>query len=202
MKVVNLFCLVVTLFLSVSVSTAYAVNLGTFSFDIADCGSTITPAIIQGNVGDTFIVNNRAKTGCPVGIRDSTVIKLPVLGPFGPGFPRGLITYTIRGAGTALITDDGDPPTTLLTIRAGPAPNPTLSLTIKGKAGSVTGTPAGIDCGDSCAFSLAKGTKITLTAIPARGSKFKNWTGGVCGGNKLTCRLTLNGDKSVVANFN
>lgn len=45
----------------------------------------------------------------------------------------------------------------------------TLSVTLAGTSGgAVTSTPAGITCGSDCTETLASGTAVTLTAVPAR----------------------------------
>jgi DNA-binding beta-propeller fold protein YncE len=72
----------------------------------------------------------------------------------------------------------------------------TVSLTGAGK-GTVTGTS--IACPGACSHSYPTGTKVTLTAHPAAGSKFTSW-GGSCSGAG-TCSVTLNGNEAVSANF-
>ncbi len=67
-------------------------------------------------------------------------------------------------------------------------------------AGSVSSSPAGIDCGATCAASFADATQITLTATPAAGSTFAGWSGGGCSGTS-TCKVTLTGDTQVAATF-
>ncbi len=63
--------------------------------------------------------------------------------------------------------------------------------------GTVTSQPAGIDCGTTCGVTLAPGSNITLTAVPAAGYSFVGWS-GACNGNG-SCTLTLNGDAQVAA---
>src|SRR5439155_9980256 len=43
--------------------------------------------------------------------------------------------------------------------------------------GTVTSTPAGIDCGTSCSAGYDIDTVVTLTATPAMLSVFGGWTG-------------------------
>lgn len=88
-----------------------------------------------------------------------------------------------------------------VTLPVYPGPNTTVSVTLKGKSGSVSTSIVGIDCGTRCSYVFTKGSTIVLTATPAPGQKFKNW-GGACGGNRPTCRLRLNGfTKNVAATF-
>ena len=51
-----------------------------------------------------------------------------------------------------------------------------------GGSGTVTSSPVGINCGTDCSESYAFGTVVTLTALPAVGSRFVGWTGGRGGG--------------------
>ena len=67
-------------------------------------------------------------------------------------------------------------------------------------AGTVTSTPAGIDCGATCAATFKEGTSVTLTATPASGSTFAGWSGACAGTGG--CTVTLDAAKSVTANFN
>jgi subtilisin family serine protease len=77
----------------------------------------------------------------------------------------------------------------------------TLTVT-KGGAGTgtVTSSPAGINCGSTCTHSFTSGTLVTLTAAPAAGSAFAGWSGGGCSGTG-TCQVTLNASTTVTANF-
>ncbi len=67
-------------------------------------------------------------------------------------------------------------------------------------SGTVTSSPAGIDCGSACNASFGGGTSVTLTATPAVGSAFAGWSGG-CSGSAATCLVTMSAAMSVTANF-
>jgi hypothetical protein len=76
----------------------------------------------------------------------------------------------------------------------------TLTVAKSGSgAGSVTSSPAGIDCGATCDHGFDEGTQVTLTATRAKGSKFKGWGGG-CSGTGA-CAVTLSADQNVTATF-
>jgi hypothetical protein len=75
----------------------------------------------------------------------------------------------------------------------------TVSKTDIGQ-GTVTSSPAGIDCGTACASDYVIRTTVTLTATPALGSIFNGWTG--CDTvNGATCTVTMSAAKSVAADF-
>jgi List-Bact-rpt repeat protein len=65
--------------------------------------------------------------------------------------------------------------------------------------GSVTSSPAGINCGVTCSAAFDPGTKVTLTAAPSAGSTFAGW-GGACAGTG-SCLVTLTAATSVTAVF-
>jgi hypothetical protein len=67
-------------------------------------------------------------------------------------------------------------------------------------SGTVTSSPAGINCGATCAKTFAPGTQVTLTGSPAAGSAFAGWSGGGCSGTG-TCKVTLNANTAVTATF-
>ncbi len=68
-------------------------------------------------------------------------------------------------------------------------------------SGTVTSSPAGIDCGADCNEEYASGTSVTLTSTPSSGSVFAGWNGGGCSGTG-TCTVTTDANKSVTATFN
>lgn len=85
-----------------------------------------------------------------------------------------------------------------------PPPPPTTSILTIAKvgtgSGTVTSSPAGINCGATCAASYTNGTSVTLTATPAASSTFTGWNGGGCSGTG-TCTVMLSAATSVTATF-
>lgn len=80
--------------------------------------------------------------------------------------------------------------------------SPTFTLTVT-KAGTGTGTvtssPAGIDCGPTCAASFATGTPVDLTATPDPDSTFAGWSGDP---DCTDGSVTLDANKTCTATFN
>ena len=75
----------------------------------------------------------------------------------------------------------------------------TLSVDAQGSGtGTITSSPAGIDCGATCQALFDDGTFVTLSATMDTGTAFDGWVSDECSGTG-DCLLTLNGDKSVVA---
>ncbi len=76
----------------------------------------------------------------------------------------------------------------------------TLSVSKAGTgSGTVTSSPAGINCGTSCSAAFPTGTAVTLTATPVSGSTFSSWSGACTGTG--SCVVTLDADRSVTATF-
>jgi List-Bact-rpt repeat protein len=72
----------------------------------------------------------------------------------------------------------------------------------KSKTGTVSAGQPGIDgplsCGTDCTTTYAAGTVVTLTATPAAGKQFLNWSGGACSGSTaLICTFVVARDTSV-----
>jgi subtilisin family serine protease len=79
---------------------------------------------------------------------------------------------------------------------------PELTITRGGTgAGSVTSSPAGIDCGADCSEFFPSNGQVTLTVVAASGSAFGGWT-GACTGTQLSCTLTMDAAKSAGITFN
>ena len=66
--------------------------------------------------------------------------------------------------------------------------------------GTVTSSPAGINCGTDCQEDYPAGTPVTLTATAQQGSTFNGWA-GACSGNGATCQVTITELTGVTANF-
>ncbi len=90
------------------------------------------------------------------------------------------------------------------TVAARFTPNPTLIL-VKGGSGrgTVTSTPAGINCDIFCNSTFADytaGTAVTLTASPDSDSTFSGWRGDCTGAGN--CSVTMGGSiRNVIATF-
>ena len=66
--------------------------------------------------------------------------------------------------------------------------------------GTVTSSPAGINCGGTCSALYNMGTVVTLIATPDLLSLFSGWTG--CDTvNGMSCTVSMGNAKSVVAHF-
>jgi hypothetical protein len=80
-----------------------------------------------------------------------------------------------------------------------PLSNQHLSVSVTG-SGSGTVTATGINCPGTCSHSYTTGAMVTLTATPASGSAFSDWSGGGCSGTG-SCTVTMSSDQSVIATF-
>jgi len=61
-----------------------------------------------------------------------------------------------------------------------------------GAFGSITSSPAGIDCGTTCEADFPQGSELTLTAHPAAGAGVGSWDAGPClGSTKTVCKFTV-----------
>ena len=81
-------------------------------------------------------------------------------------------------------------------------PVPTFELTVGiegGGSGSVTSTPAGIDCPGTCAADFLENEKVLLEPAPAAGSSFDGWNGD-CSGTG-TCVVSMGRTRTVGATF-
>ena len=81
---------------------------------------------------------------------------------------------------------------------------PTLTVMKSGAGtGSVTSSPAGINCGATCVtaqYQFPRNSTVTLTATASSGSTFSGW-GGACSGSAATCTVAMDSAKSVTAIF-
>ena len=84
------------------------------------------------------------------------------------------------------------------------AGNPGVALTVTKSgtgSGTVSSSPAGINCGSTCSGSFTNGVSVTLTAASASGSTFSGWS-GACTGAAATCTVSMTQARAVTATFN
>jgi phospholipase C len=65
--------------------------------------------------------------------------------------------------------------------------------------GTVTSTPAGINCPTTCSATFAQNTQVTLNETPAANNTFTGWSGACTG--TATCSVTVTAAASVTATF-
>jgi hypothetical protein len=109
------------------------------------------------------------------------------------GNPKGNVVV-----GFATVTVDG--PASLGCPQGGATHNLSVGVT-GGPNGVIVSSPAGINCGSTCAAPFTSGTTVVLTATPNSGHTFGGW-GGCDSETGTTCSVTLNSDRTVTATFN
>ena len=79
-------------------------------------------------------------------------------------------------------------------------PSYTVTVTMAGTGmGTVTSTPAGINCPTTCSASFAQNTQVALSETPVANSIFAGWSGACTG--LATCSVTVTAAESVTATF-
>lgn len=160
------------------------------------------PSITVNRVGSGTVVGANGKINCggscTVQVAAGTTVALTALIPGSSVF--GGWTGACTGNNPNCSTVVNNVATTTATFI------PVFTLSIgRGGSGTVTGTPGGafntaINCGGSCSAKFPQGTTVTLTATPAPGLTFVNWT-GACSGTTKTCNVVINKDTQAQANF-
>jgi hypothetical protein len=128
---------------------------------------------------------------------------IPVSIQVPSGYNRSLAVAALNAAGRKLYSGSaigvtllsGEPST--LEIRLVRAITVTVQRQGTG-SGTVTSTPAGIECGSTCSAPFDAGTFVVLTAVPDPGASFAGWTGAGCTG---TMSCTVHTNATVVAVF-
>ena len=172
-----------------------------------DTGSTTltvvgqrTLSVVRAGAGTGSVSSNPAGiscgTDCSEPYADNTSVTLTAAAAGGSTFAGWAgcdtvsgTTCTVTMTASRTVTATFDVPRFLLTVN---------KTGLASGNGSVSSTPAGIDCGADCSESYTAGTVVTLTATPS--ALFSGWTGcdAVSG---ATCTVTMQSARSVSAAF-
>lgn len=68
--------------------------------------------------------------------------------------------------------------------------------------GTITSSPAGINCGSTCSAEYAHGTEVTLSATPGPFTEAAKWSGCESLSAENKCKVTMSAAKTVSATFN
>ncbi|HEX4324122.1 MAG TPA: hypothetical protein VHZ77_05750, partial [Gaiellaceae bacterium] len=165
---------------------------------IVDIGHTLT--IAKNGTGTGSVTSSPAGLSCGAtcvgSFATGASVTLTATAAAGSAF-TGWSGGGCSGTGTCHVTVNAD-----TKVTATFSPTMTLSVSKAGKGtGSVTSSPAGINCGSTCSAPFPVGTAVTLTAHAGSKSTFGGWSGGGCSGTGA-CHVTLNAATSVTATFN
>ena len=110
--------------------------------------------------------------------------------------------------GDGAVAQAADPATENLKVAQGLARPPAkryLLSVAAGARGTVTSSPAGIDCGaghQACQARYGSGSTVTLSAAPVNGYKFAGWTGACIASAGPLCSVQIaNADVATAAQF-
>ena len=114
------------------------------------------------------------------------------------GWSSGDSGFTCTGTGDCQLTMD-----IARSVSAVFQPTHALSITLAGTpGGTVTSTPAGIDCGAICTASFVHGTDVLLHADGGTSAAFSGWSGDVVScARTADCTVTMDQARSVTATF-
>ena len=174
--------------------TLNAATTVTATFNTARYNVTVN---LMGN-GTGTVTSSDGTINCPgtctTMVDHGTVVNLTAAAGSGSTFAGWGGSCVGTGACSLTVTAD-------TTVSAGFTANNGLMVTRAGNgSGTVTSSPAGINCGADCGEAYPPGTIVTLTATPATGSTFTGWSGAGCTGTGI-CTITLNASQMVTATF-
>jgi CSLREA domain-containing protein len=180
-----------------------------------DAAKAVT-ADFAANPGTNPLTVNLTGTGTGTVTSSPSGINCPGIcsAPFAPGAvtltaaPTGGSTFAgwsgegCSGTGTCVVTMDQA--RTVTASFTAPVPQHTLTVSKTGSGfGTVTSSPAGINCPGDCTESFDENTPVTLTATPSGASTFVDW-GGDCPSDTsppFTCQLTMSANKIAGVSF-
>jgi hypothetical protein len=161
-----------------------------------------TLTVTKSGTGSGTITSNPSGidcgSDCSEAYNEGTNVTLTATASVGSTF--GGWSGACSGTGTCSVTMNSDK-TVVATFTPTPQAQYALTVTKSGTgSGTVTSSPAGINCGYDCSETYAKVEKVVLTAEVDANSAFTGWSGGGCSGTG-TCTVTVNAAMSVTATF-
>lgn len=166
--------------------------------DAASGDPTLT--VVLGSTGSGTVVSSPAGidcgTDCDQAFASGTLVNLTAT-PDGSSTFGGWSGGCSGTAATCSVNLDSD-----VTVTANfDKVRKSLQITKLGSGtGTVTSTPAGIDCGVACGTMFAIDQSISLTATPDSNSRFIGWSVPTCTGTG-DCTFTFTDDLTVTATF-
>jgi hypothetical protein len=178
-----------------------------FSVSSADAANIAKITLIRiASVTHAFDENQRLNTLTFIKGTGALNITAPADANSAP--PGHYLLFLVNGNGVpsigSIVQLGGSAPPPPPPTQPPPATKFTLAVTKGGSdssKGTVTSSPAGIDCGSTCNASFNSSVPVTLTARTVGNTRFAGWS-GACTGNAATCTVTMDSNKAVTATFN
>lgn len=138
-------------------------------------------------------------SACQSTVSLGTVLTLTAI-PSGSSTFAGWVGGGCSGTGSCVVTINAAL-NVIASFNDPAAVTRTLSVGKNGSGGgTVTSSPAGIQCGADCTENYSNGTVVALSAAPDGTSQFDGWSGGGCSGTG-PCNVALGADTVVTATF-
>jgi Divergent InlB B-repeat domain len=165
-------------------------------------GTADTLTVTEAGTGTGSVTSAPAGITCPstcsAGFASGTEITLTATPASGSTF-TGWGGATCEGTGTCTLTISAA--TSVTANFSAQTSNFALTVSEAGNGtGTVSSSPAGIACPETCTANFASGTQVTLSAVASSGSSFAGWSGACTGGG--SCVVTMTAAESVIATFN
>jgi uncharacterized protein (DUF2141 family) len=173
-------------------------------FDSSLTAGTLVPTltVLKSGTGSGTVTSSPAGidcgSDCSEAYNQGTGVTLSATASAGSTFTGW--SGACSGTGNCAVTMDSNKTVTAM-FNSQSTVQYTLAVTKPGTgSGTVTSSPAGIDCGSDCSEPYNQGTAVTLSASPAPGSTFAGWSGSCSGtGN---CTVSMDSNKTATATFN
>ncbi len=183
----------------------------TASYTVADTMSTGLTAgtVTSPDAGWNCAASTSAVVSCSrstaLGAGQSTALNIPV--SIAANAPSSISnTASVIGGGEAITTNNNS---NSVTVAVTAPANYALNITVAGGTwGSVTSSPAGINCPGTCSANFVEGTVVTLTrqVNAAADGEFVGWTdpstcASAANSGNATCAVAMSEAKTAAARF-
>ena len=176
-----------------------------FTINVLETEVTRTLTVAKAGTGSGTVTSNPAGISCGADCTeaydDGTQVTLTATAASGSTFSgwSGAVSGTTSPTNVLMNADKSVTATFTKNAAAKTTVKRTLTVTKTGD-GTVTSSPAGINCGVDCDEDFDDGTEVTLTATPNPKRQFITWNNAVYGSNPVV-KVTMNANKNVGAKF-